>query len=165
MLSYETIAKFVKNIYYAKDRKFNEDFLPMWIREILITGADVKILQQAEAEIIREDIAPKIKDVCDVIMKHKRAVMIPLTSGDCRYCGGKGYVYANLYFDKTGKFLSSNYTLACVCNQKPITIQMQLNSDNNKTETENGYFRCFSDSVQQDQYLKKVIANNWRDIR
>lgn len=163
---YDAINKFIKNIYYAKGLKLDEDFLPMWIREISITGADITDLQQAETEIIRNNIPPKIYDVCNTITKIKRSKLIPITTnGKCKYCGGKGYVYTNLYFDKTGNFLSDNYALACICNPKPNCSQMQLNDDHNKTFTDKGYFRCFANSLQQNQYLQKVAHNHWRDIK
>ena len=54
MVAYDNIIKFVKNIYYAKGLKFDEDYTTMWIREITATGASAVDLQNAETEIIRE---------------------------------------------------------------------------------------------------------------
>ena len=41
---YNEILKFLKNIYYAKARKLNEEYLEIWIREIRATDADILTL-------------------------------------------------------------------------------------------------------------------------
>lgn len=164
MLSVEEIIRFVKNIHIAKDRKLQEDSLPLWVREINNTKTDSVALNKAELEIIRNNVPLKIYDVCEVIKScSKLPELPPLTK--CEYCGGKRYMYSNLYFNKEGVFLSDNYAIACICNPKPNTTQMQLNDDNNKTETVNGYFRCFGNPLEQHKYLQKVLKNKGRDIK
>lgn len=165
MLGYDNITKFVKNIHIAKDKVLKEEAISLWVREIINTGADLIALNKAETEIIRNEIPLEISKVCKEIKKWADMNKIPATTGKCKYCGGKGYVYLNLYFDSTGKFLSDNYALACVCNNNSPATQMCINSDNNRTETKDGYFRCFHNFMDQDNYLKKVKQNGGYDIR
>lgn len=165
MLGYEEIRKFVKHIYYANSKVLDEDYLAMWVREISNTGVDITDIRQAETEIIRNNIPLKIYDVCKVLKKNKESKMIPITTEKCRYCGGRGYVYLNLYFDTNGKLISDNYALACVCNTNPITTQMCINDDNNRTEGKRGYFRCFNTYMERENYIKQVKRNGGMDIK
>lgn len=165
MAGYETIVTFLKNIHIAKDKILKQEALSLWVREIINTGADVIALNKAEIEIIRNEVPLDIGRICKEIKRCVDINKIPITTGKCRYCGGRGYVYLNLYFDNNGKFISDNYALACVCNSNTTSLRMVINSDNNRTECKNGYFRCFNTYTERENYIKQIKRNNGMDIK
>ena len=166
---YETINKFIKNIYYAKGLKFDEDFTTMWIREITATGASAVDLHDAEIEIIRENIPPRIHDVCESIREimSKTRPKITYKPKTCPYCNGKGYVIG-LRFETNGKYTGYTAALNCCCDNPhlPNVTPMTPNAaTNHKTEVKNGYYLIFPTIVEQFNYLDRVYANDNWDIR
>lgn len=167
---YETITKFIKNIYYAKGIKFDEDYTAMWIREITNTGANAIELHDAEIEIIRENIPPRIHDVCESIreiMSRKRPKITYPRTNKCKYCEGRGWVEA-LKFETNGKFTGYTYAISCCCESKPIlnSVIMQENiSNNHKTDVKDGYYLVFPNVADKFSYLDKVYSNDNWDIR
>lgn len=162
MLSYNEIMSFVKNIYYAKDRTFNMEFAPMWVREITNTNASVEDLIEAEKEIIREDVPLVISNICEVIVKNKKIKALPVkaVSGKCPYCNGKGYVLG-VKFNRYGQWEGdSEYALNCVCENAHLenTRIMTENVHNfHKTMCrDGGYYLIFPTIVDKFKYLDSL---------
>lgn len=173
MLSYnetmlKAITKFLNNIYYAKGRKLDTAYLPMWTREIVETGATEKELNKAEVEIIRNNTPLIISEVCEVIRNNKTIISLPTKKVDCPYCEGRGYV-TGLRFETNGKYTGYRVALNCCCGQKPQANMLVMREDlsnNHKTETANGgYVLVFPTIVEEYEYLDKVYANDNWDIR
>lgn len=167
MLSSNEILEFVKNIYYAKDRRFDEEYAPMWVREISSTGASIADLHNAEIEIIRNNIPLQVSLVCDIVKSKMNLIKLEYKAKDCEYCKGKGIVFG-VKFDKNGRYTKSQeYAINCVCGNYHIPNLMQMTEDKNsfhKTEVKDGYFRIFSDVTKKWEYLKRVEKNNNIDI-
>lgn len=166
VLSYNEILKFINNIYYAKGKTFNADFMPMWSREILATNASIAELQKAEIKIIRDNVPLVVKDVCEAIVSCKEVVALP-PKQKCDYCHGKGYVLGIL-FDHNKVYTGYEFALNCVCGNACLTnvkIMKEDTSNNHKTPCKDGYYRIFPSIVEKFAYLDKVEKNNWRDIR
>lgn len=162
----DEITLFIKNIHIAKDKYFNEDSLPMWIREILNTKADIMTLQKAEVRIIRENIPLVINDICDVIRDCKPILALP-PKIKCDYCEGRGWVSA-LKFDNNKNYTGYEVALNCVCGNAKATNMLVMREDasnNHKTPIRDGYYRVFPSVVEKFKYLDKLEANNWRDIK
>lgn len=162
----DEITMFIKNIHIAKDKYLNEDSLPMWIREILNTKADIGTLQKAEMEIIREEVPLIINEVCKVINKNKPILALP-PKQKCDYCNGKGYVIG-LLFDTNRIYTGYRKALNCCCGNATMVNMLMMKEDisnNHKTQCRDGYYRIFPTIVEEFAYLDKVEKNNWRDIR
>ena len=169
MVVYDNIIKFVKNIYYAKGLKFDEDYTTMWIREITATGASAVDLQNAEIEIIRENIPPRIHDVCECIIDKMNLNRPKITykPKQCPYCNGKGYVIG-LRFETNGKYTGYTAALNCCCDNPHllnVTQMTENTSTNHKTDVKGGYYLIFPSIVEEFEYLDKVYANDNWDIR
>ena len=166
----DEITMFIKNIHIAKDKYLNEDSLPMWIREILNTKADIVTLQKAEIRIIRDNIPLVVTEICDVIREQKAldAPKLVYKKVDCPYCEGRGYV-TGLRFETNGKYTGYRVALNCCCGQKPqanMLVMKEDTSNNHKTETINGgYILVFPTIVEEYEYLDKVYANDNYDLR
>lgn len=167
MVGYNEITKFVKNIYYANGRKFDESYLPMWIREISNTGVDIQALHKAEQEIIRNNVPLKIFDICEIIIENKQAIALPLPQKTkCEYCNGKGYVIG-LRFETNGKYTGYTAALNCCCDNPhlPNVTTMTPNAaTNHKTVVKDGYYLVFPSVVEKFAYIDKVFANGGYDI-
>ena len=165
----DEITMFIKNIHIAKDKYLNEDSLPMWIREILNTKADIETLQQAEVRIIRENIPLVVTDICDCIREqiNLNKPRLVYNKVKCPYCEGRGWV-EGLKFEKNGKYTGYRVALNCCCGNKP-TINMAVMKEDlsnlHKTETRDGYVLVFPSIVEEFAYLDKVYANNDYDLR
>lgn len=160
------ITKFVKNIYYANGRKLDEGYLPMWIREIINTNTDMRTLHKAEQEIIRKGITPKIFEVCEVIKNCNDVLSLPPIT-KCNICNSKGYVLG-IKFEKNGIYAGYKAALKCICgnlNDSTMLTMIPDATNNNKTPTKDGYYRIFPSIVEETEYLDKVEANGWRDVR
>lgn len=167
MLSTKEILKFLKNIYFAKDRKFDDSFLPMWVREITTLGASVADLHNAEIEIIRENVPLVVSEVCDVIRENIKRPMLEYKKIDCPYCKGRGHL-EGLKFEKNGKYTGYTALVNCCCGNKPmadVMVMKEDNSNNHRTETKDGYFLVFPSVVEKFAYLDKVYANGNYDLR
>lgn len=170
MLGYNEVVSFIKNIYFAKDKRVDEAYLPMWVREInSINGVNAQVLLNAEKTIIREDVRLNVLEVCDVIkgqinlnkpkLEHKKK--------ECPYCEGRGWV-EGLKFEKNGKYTGYTYAISCCCESKPILNSVVMKEDlsnNHKTDVKDGYYLIFPNVADKFSYLDKVYANDNWDIR
>ena len=168
MLGYNEILSFINNIYYAKGKKFDTTYSPMWTREILNTGASIAELNKAEIRIIRENIPLVLNDVCDIIRACKEVIALPPKNTKCPYCKGYGIV-EGIKFDRSGKYISSaGYALNCVCGNGRAIDTMMMNEDkenNHKTLCRDGYYLIFPEKYKEFEYLKQVEQNGGYDIR
>lgn len=168
MLGYNEIISFVNNIYYAKGKKFDTTFSPMWTREILNCDVSIEELHKAEVRIIRENIPLVVSDVCDIIKQCKEVVSLPPTKTKCPYCKGYGIV-EGVKFDRNGKHISSaGYALNCVCGNGHIINGLMMNEDkehNHKTMCYDGYYLIFPEKYKEIEYMQRVKQNNGRDIK
>ena len=107
----DEITMFVRNIHIAKDKYLNEDSLPMWIREIINTKADIGTLQKAEIKVIRDNIPLVVTEICDVIREqiNLNKPRLEYREVKCPYCEGRGWV-EGLKFETNGKY--TGYTFA-----------------------------------------------------
>lgn len=170
-VGYDEIVQFLKNIYFAKDKRLENDRLPMWVRELnSINGINAQVLLNAEKIIIRENIGLEVLEVCDVIREqiNLNKPRLVYKKVDCSYCEGRGYV-TGLKFEKNGKYTGYRVALNCCCGQKPqanMLVMKENLSNNHKTETINGgYVLVFPTIVEEFEYLDKVYANDNWDIR
>ena len=165
----DEITMFIKNIHIAKDKYLNEDSLPMWIREILNTKADIETLQQAEVRIIRENIPLVVTEICDVIREqiNLNKPRLVYNKVKCLYCEGRGWV-EGLKFEKNGKYTGYRVALNCCCGNKPtpnMAVMKEDLSNLHKTEIRDGYVLIFPSIVEEFDYLDKVYANDNWDLR
>ena len=164
---YNDIVKFLKNIYYANGKRFDENFTTMLVREITATGAKVSDLQKAEVAIIRESVPLVVNKICDVIRENIELPKIEYTKVSCNYCNGKGYVIG-LLFDFKGFYTGYRVALNCVCGNAHTPNMLMMKEDisnNHKTPCKDGYYRIFPSIVEEFAYIDKLEKNNWRDIR
>ena len=167
MLGYNEIVSFLNNIYYAKGKKFDTTFAPMWMREILNCDVSVEELHKAEVRIIRENIPLVVSDVCEIIRQCKEVVALLPTNAKCPYCKGYGIV-VGIKFNMSGRFVDSvGYALNCVCGNGHIIYGMIMNEDvqsYHKTLCKDGYYRIFTDIMKRNEYIKRVLQNGYKDI-
>lgn len=162
MLSHQEIIKFIKSLYFIRDKRLNEEFLPIWIREISIRQPDIAMLKQVQNQLINDDtIQLTITSICKLIDQLKREITInalTYNSQNCPYCHGTGIATITAKFDNAGKFIGTNTALKCRCSQsKQNFLQMTDNAaTNNKTQTDGGYYLVFETVVQRDEYLKNL---------
>lgn len=169
-VGYDEIVQFLKNIYFAKDKRLENDRLPMWVRELnSINGINAQVLLNAEKIIIRENVGLEVLEVCDVIREqiNLNKPRLVFKKVKCPYCEGRGWV-EGLKFEKNGKYTGYVVALNCCCGQKPQTNMMTMKEDvsrNHKTDTKDGYYLVFPSIVEKFEYLDKVYANDNWDIR
>lgn len=169
-VGYDEIVQFLKNIYFAKDKRLENDRLSMWVRELnSINGINAQVLLNAEKIIIRENVGLEVLKVCDVIREqiNLNKPKLVFKKVKCPYCEGRGWV-EGLKFEKNGKYTGYRVALNCCCGNKP-TINMAVMREDlsnlHRTETRDGYVLVFPSIVEEFDYLDKVYANgNW-DIR
>ena len=171
MLGYNEVLTFIKNIYFAKDKRVDESYLPMLVREInSINGINAQALLNAEKIIIREDVRLNVLDVCNVIREqiNLNKPKLVYNKVDCPYCEGRGYV-TGLRFETNGKYTGYRVALNCCCGNKPqpnMLVMREDISNNHRTETANGgYILVFPTIVEEFEYLNKVYANDNYDLR
>ena len=169
MVAYDETLRFLKNIYYAKGRPFDETYSAMWIREITATGASAIDLHNAEMEIIREDIPLRVFDICEIIRQkmNLNTKQLGYQKKPCKYCDGKGYVIG-LKFETNGKYTGYTAALNCCCDNKHLANVVPMKEDINnhhRTEVKGGYYLIFPTIVEQFDYLDKVYANDNWDLR
>ena len=163
------IKQFLCNIFYAKGKKFDESYLPMYVREISNIKPTAIDLHNAEKQIIREDVKLEVLEICNVISSqiNMQNPRLSYRQTKCPYCKGKGIVFG-IKFDKNKRYTrSQDYVLNCVCSNKHIPNLIQMKEDKSsyhKTEVADGYFRIFKDVMQKNEYIKKVMQNKNYDI-
>ena len=162
MVGYEAITKFVKSLYFIRDKKLNEEFLPIWIREISIRQPDITILNQIQSKVINDETIPlNVSSICKQIESIKKELTIKALSYDskkCPFCHGTGIASITAKFSKEGKLINTNTALKCCCSQSKQDF-LQMNHDpqtNNRTETDNGYSLVFETVGQRDKYLAET---------
>lgn len=165
----DEITMFVRNIHIAKDKYLNEDSLPMWIREIINTKADIGTLQKAEIKVIRDNIPLVVTEICDVIREqiNLNKPRLEYRKVKCPYCEGRGWV-EGLKFETNGKYTGYIYAISCCCGSKPIADSVVMKEDlsnNHKTDVKDGYYLVFPNVADKFSYLDKVYANDNWDIR
>lgn len=162
MLSHQEIIKFIKSLYFIRDKRLDEEFLPIWIREITLRQPNTTILNQVQNKLINDDtIQLTISSICKLIDQLKREITInalTYSSQNCPYCHGTGIATITAKFDNTGKFIGTNTALKCRCSQNKQNLLQMVDDDSthNKTQTDGGYYLVFETVVQRDEYLKNI---------
>lgn len=163
------IKQFLGNIFYAKGKKFDESYLPMYVREISNIKPTAIVLHNAEKQIIREDVKLEVLEICNVINSqiNLQKPRLSYRQTKCPYCKGKGIV-VGIKFDKNGKYIpSAEYAINCVCGSGHIVDSVTMQEDVescHKVDCKDGYYRIFTDVIKKFDYLKRVAQNKGYDI-
>ena len=167
-MTYEELEEVINNIFAAQGRSISEKILSVWVKEIMAKCFYDEAIKKAEEELMgQEEERLTLPKVMDVIYKYNNEIKnASRKKTECEYCKGLNYVYTNIFFEKTGKYKSSNYAIKCFHNDnKDNCAKMVFNEENhNKTETANGYMLVFKSAEERDEYLKMVDRNDGYDL-
>lgn len=167
-MTMEELEAVIDNIFAAQGRTVSEKISKVWAREISSKGFFDQAIKQAETELMEEDEErPTLPKVLAVMYKYQEKIRSAnFKRIECEWCNGLNYVYATLFFEKNGKYVSDNYAFKCFHNtENNNCAKMVLDPENNnRTETANGYGLIFKNVAERDAYLEKVKLNNWCDL-